>query len=259
MLRYRALGFSFTVAFFLASGCASTTRYLKEQKLALLESENAEIARVTQILVQTPSPDGTHDLSAFLAVDAINQVLSMADGTSMPLSGLQGVRLHIVRVRSNFKHGFPGVTAEIWAVRGSLSVQLSAAIRIVVRLDETKPGIAYLDLRVESVVPVARWLFFQWQFRGFVRDLLHASASQYAASLPGFPVPLRYDLPVDIKENGRPPCAKNEQPARFDANDHKGYIEGCISIPTVSTTIHITLDRAIFLADGIHLYINNVN
>ena len=229
------------------SGCA-TRRLLKKQKLQVLTDEFKYMSDVDQLLTGTPNPEVLSQTSVFISKKTIDQVLSAADNIEIPIAQIKGATFHVDSVRSDFRDNFPILNIKCWAEKKSLKlrVDLSVYAEIEPVLSSKDPSKLLLKVNVIKVVPDVRIGFLKFQLWWFVRDLIHAKLNNFVDGLPEFSVPLRSGFAFNA-----PP---KTQPMRITSDD--GYVDGNLDLPGYSVNGALTLDRVLFLRDGMHVFVS---
>src|SRR5262245_57676595 len=100
-----------------------------------------------------------------------------------------------------------------------------------------------LRVHIESLVPQIDWWFFNFQIRGFVRDLVQVKLTEElnkADALGAIVVPLSRESAFEIPSSTTP----------FTVTGVTGHI----TAPTYSLRMRTKVDKIICLPDGLHLF-----
>jgi hypothetical protein len=225
-----------------ASGCGNTHRALLKLQHADLTTRITRCEEAATFLRQQPDPDRGVDVSVFVPAAALNTVLAGAVG-AYPLPSANA-QLKIDKLAIDGVCGSPVVTLDATAIRGSLSVRMEASIVVDVAIDPKDPTHVVVRPILNDIKPVARWGFFEFALRGFVRELIQVKLAEYAATLPVFTVPVQANFPYNI------PNAN--QPIEFPVPS--GRIFGQLRTPGLSGAVKVDTTQFLFLKDGLHAY-----
>jgi hypothetical protein len=232
-------------AIVLLCGC-NTTLLLKKQQLQYLTSEYDNLQVTNKLLTSNPNPEILGHASVFVSIPTLNNVLKAADNLSGKIPSIPGTTFHIDSVRTNFVGGFPEVDVKAWAQKGDLKLGLTVSAVIEPTIPNNDPSKMVFNVHILQVVPVAHWTIFTLKIGGFVNQLLHVKLQEYIDLLPAFSVPLRSNLAF-----ANPAGA---QSIRATTND--GYVDGVIQVPAFSYEGILSVDRALFLEDGVHVFLS---
>jgi len=225
------------------SGC-STRKAIKQQQLALLTSEYQYMSETNQALTATPNPETQSSMSVFISQDSLNAILKSADNYSADLPGIKGAVLTVHSVRLQFGDGFPGLNIDASAQKASIHASLRLQVYAVL-----EPSIAgdkiHFRIDVRKVVPEARWTFFQFRLRWFVKDLIQLKLAQYAQALPDLSVPLQQAFSIAGAQQDVPLILKTPS----------GQIDGIMTVPAYKASIALFVSKVLLLRDGIHIYL----
>jgi hypothetical protein len=233
----------------LAGTCSacSTTTLLKKQELAQLSSELDYLQATKTLLTKTPNPEISGDISIFVSVGTLNQILAAADNLAVAIPNVSGATLHIASVRTAFSDGLPIVKVVAWAEKPSarlrLDVSISAELEPVSAGGD--PSTMQFRVGVREVVPVLHWGIFQLPSFIFVRQLMRVKAQEYADQLPAIVVPLRSDF--DLKQ------APASNAVVIATDNGAGHLYGTLSLPGYELSGSVIVDTVLFLHDGLHV------
>lgn len=226
-------------------GC-STAMLLKRQKLQLLTSEYANLQATDKLLTATPDPETLGHASVFVSVGTLNNVLKAADNTSGKISSVPGATFHVDSIRTSFADGFPQLDVKAWAQKGDLKLDVTVSAVIEPIIPGNDPSKMVFKIQLLKIVPVAHWTIFTWRIGGFVRELIQAKLQDYLDLLPEFSIPLSSNLAFAN------PAA--QQAVR--SNTPNGYVNGVVQIPAFNYQGTLSVDRALFLSDGVHVFLS---
>jgi len=228
------------------SAC-STTTLLKKQELERLSAQLQYLQATHTLLVHTPNPETSGDLSIFVSSGTLNKLLTVADGIAAPIPGVGGATLHVASVRATFTDGLPLVTIAAWAEKPSAHLRLDVSLFAVLEpvTDPAHPAQLLYRVGVRDVVPVLHWGIFQLPSFLFVRQLLHVSAQNYADQLPAVAIPLRSDF--DIQQS------QTAHNVVVTTDNGGGHLYGTLSFPGFELRGAVIIDNVLYLHDGLHV------
>lgn len=232
----------------LAAGCSSTSQRLSAQRLAMARAKRQGLEQTLGYLRANPNPEATSSVHTFVANEAINRSLSLIDNTTAMYQGKYLLRLERIRLASS--GGFPLVSVIASASRWGLTAELSVSATALLTIDEQDPTVGTLSVHIADVVPKIQWYDLHLIITGFARDLLQSELqAQLDTALPPFEVPLL--IADDIKADARAEFFRLKPDGPF----WEGHIDGRITYPPVDVGGGVSIDRVLFLEDGIHCFL----
>ncbi|HVE52539.1 MAG TPA: hypothetical protein VNB23_04085 [Ramlibacter sp.] len=237
----RTWGAALLASCLLLAGC-DTEDALLRQRLDVLKAEEAALQQLRTDLAAGAALEGAGAASVFLAKDLLNEVLAGADGSVIPVPGLEGATLTLRSLRTDFRMGFPLVRIDAVARKQGLDAQLElvGVARIQPVIDPGTPTHLNLAVHVDSLVPKASWGPLQFQVGGFVRDLVQLKLGTEARRIATVRVPIATDLPFAL-------------PARQTAVSFQG-VHATVATPALSVSAKAAVHRVLTLPDGLHVY-----
>lgn len=239
-LRCRLLLPAWVAIVLVSSACGLSTDFLK-LKRDRLTAELAELQALAVDLNDPNFPPGQRDLEFFLSYSLLNRVLEGADGFSAPIPGVKGATFQLVRARLRSVDGPPYLDVEARAVRGGLAVDLEVNAELLAD-PPAKPEV--FRVRVNEIKPVFSWNCVRLGGIWFARQLATVKADQWALDALHFPIPVEQAFAVDVPGTDVVVAAPTKG----------GVIRARIQRPALPTYYGlVTLDKILFLRDGIHL------
>jgi hypothetical protein len=227
-------------------GC-STALMLKQQQLQLLDAEYSNLQVTDKLLSTSPDPETLGQVSAFVSLSTINNVLSAADNTNGPIPSVSGATFHVDSVRASFPDGFPElVIKNASAQKGDLKLTLTVTAVLQPIIPNSNPALMEFQVNVLKVVPVVQWSIFHLQLWGFAQDLIHAQLQDYANALPKFTIPLQSALEFSSPIGS----------ANINSATQAGSVDGTVQFPGFTYQGNLQVDNVLFLSDGIHVYLS---
>lgn len=194
------------------------------------------------------SPEKASDIHAFLSLNSINEILSLIKGQTHLLSNEASLNISDLGLTS--QSGVPLVQ-----LTGTLKIKKFIPINVEIE------GVATLSplearhktfvtrLHIVALKPKLSSAGLKLALNGFVGDLIKSIGQQQIDKLPliSFPLATEVNIPVsgsttDIKFNVRPRT--------------KDTLSGKIRLEGFNLTSSLAIKDAIFLQDGIHLFLN---
>lgn len=223
------------------SAC-NTEEELLKQKLKVLEAEEKALVGIQQTLKDIQGLEGPGGVSIFLSEDLLNSVLAGADNIVIPVPGVDGATVQVRSMRADFKVGLPLVNVEAVASKKGLdaSLDLVGVALIETQVLEGDPQQLQLRVHLDSLVPRAKWGFFDFKFGGFARDLMQVKITDELRKVGEITIPIETKIPLSIPAK--------ETPIAFTG------VKGVVATPALSITGKATITTVLPLPDGLHVY-----
>lgn len=233
------------LAIILACGMLSacnTEEELLKQKLKVLEAEEKALVGIQQTLKDIQGLEGPGGVSIFLSEDLLNSVLAGADNIVIPVPGVDGATVQVRSMRADFKVGLPLVNVEAVAAKKGLdaSLDLVGVALIETQVIEGAPQQLQLRVHLDSLVPRAKWGFFDFKLGGFARDLMQVKITDELRKVGEITIPIETKIPLSI-------------PAKETSIAFTG-VKGVVATPALSITGKATITTVLPLPDGLHVY-----
>lgn len=227
------------------AGCDTDEELLK-QRFEILKAEETALQELkTTLTAGVTALEGPGKVSVFLSDDVINGVLKGADGVVVPVPDVKGATITVKSIRTGFKMGYPLLNIDATAKKEGLDAEL--AVVGVARLMPTivagavgKPTLLELKIHVDSLVPRAKWGFFDFGIRGFVRDLAQVKVNEELRTAGVIRVPVETDIPLKVPAK--------QTPVSFTG------ATATLSTPDLSMNGKASVTKIIILPDGLHVY-----
>ena len=234
---------------FLATGCASTTERLWDQRLAMAKAQSQGMEQTLDYLRANPDPEAASSIHAFVSNQVVNRALSFVDDTTAVYEGRYLLRLE--RVRLSSAGGFPRVSVSASASRWGLTARLGVSAIAVMTLDTSDLSTGTISVHIEEVTPEIAWYDLHLMISGFARDLVQTELqNQLEEALPPFEVPLVFA--DDLRADSRQEDVRIQPDGPF----WEGYIDGRVTYPPLDVGVGMSIDRVLFLEDGIHCFLS---
>jgi len=224
----------------------NTEKELAQQRLNVLNAEVDSLEAMKKDLTSqsggaNPVVDGPGTVSIFLSKNLINSALKGAAGVTLPVPNVKDATLTIKSVTADLQLGYPLVTVDAEATKKDigLTVQVVGTALLETKIDSSA-SLLTLKVRLEDLVPRAKWGTFDFKIGGFVKDLIKAKASEELSNLATIQIPIATDIPLGLPAS--------QIPVRFP-----GATANVIT-PALNISGHVTVSRILVLPDGLHIY-----
>lgn len=223
------------------SGC-DTEAELRKQRLELAHAEEAAMQALAAQLSQPIGLDGSGNVSVFLSSKIINSILAGADGMVVPIEQVKGGTVTIRSMRSDFRMGLPAIRIEAVAQKAGLdaSLELVGVARLEPTIEPGSPANLLLRIHVDSIVPRAKWSFFEFKIKGLIHDLMQVQASDRLRTIGVIRVPIETSIPLVLNAK--------QTPISFTG------VNGYLATPEFSLKARAGVDKVLTLPDGIRVY-----
>ncbi|AQH00430.1 hypothetical protein A9R05_15630 [Burkholderia sp. KK1] len=230
----------------LLAGC-NTDDELAQQKLDMLTAE-ADSLQALKNDLNSHMPggaavlEGPGTVSIFVSKNLLDSGLKGMAGVVMPIPDVPNATLTIKSVTAELKLGFPLVTVDAEATKKDigLTLRVVGTARLETKIDPAVPPQLTVSLRLEELVPRAQWGIFDFEVRGFVKDLINAKASKKLGEVAKFQVPIATDIPLALPAR--------QMPVSFPG------VNAVVTTPAMAVTGQVVVSRVLVLPDGIHVY-----
>jgi hypothetical protein len=211
--------------------------------------ERAEMVQLAQLktLLSTNGALDT-DFQVFLSNDVLNQALKQIDAVDVPLRELDDAVLTISAVQTAFSNGYPALDLKVTVKSPKRSLNAQAVASAWLFLDVAPGGsINNSTFRVvlKDIAPAVSVGFFDFSLKGFWKDLAALAAQEKISNLPSFSVPLTAQTPFAFGGTSN---------LTFPTGNGS-TVSGVLTVPTISGAASLALKHALFLEDGVHLYL----
>jgi hypothetical protein len=240
------------VACLLLSACAGVRQMVRDDQLARLQFEEAEMTRARHSVEEVLK--NPQHVSLFVGLPALNKSLAHLDGARFLLHGdvagpeTKKVWLHLQRVRMAARNGVPTALLEGTVVRGWARVRVVGEALIAVELDPDEIGEAHLRVRLRSLRPTI--LFGPWAIPvwGLIRDVAELGLSQNLPKLD----PNLDELPIQLtKVQGI-----KEKATSKEEISSQNFLNARYRIDTPAIQFNVSqLIQAFVLDDGLYLFV----
>ncbi len=227
-------------------GC-STDEELAQQRLNVLRAEAVALEALQTDLAaraagRAPALEGPGTDSIFLSKNLINSALRLLNGLRVPVPNSTNATITINSVTTDLKLGYPLVIVDAVATKYDigLTLQVVGTARLETEIDSAAPSQMTINVRLEDLVPRARWGAFDFKIGGFVKDLIKARVSNELHSLAVIHVPLSTDIPLALPAYSTPVSVRGAK--------------GVVSTPAITVLGHVTATHVLVLPDGLHVY-----
>ena len=221
---------------------------LQKQNYRVLSAEESYLEDVTKQLGASATIASDSHFTLFLSRKTINDILSGLSGTTGPIPGIANSEFKVDSVASDFLDEFPKVTLTVDTNKTDLGLSIRSkivAVLIPASADRT-PARLRLEVRPIGIEPQIDWNHIHGKVSGFARDLIQIKAAELAKSIPPIFVPLSSTFSINLPAS--------EQLVRIPVP--AGTVVGLISVPPINAAKSLRIDRLLFLADGLHVFLS---
>jgi hypothetical protein len=189
------------------------------------------------------------DFKFFLSGKAINEALAQVGTVEIPLQNAEDAVLRIDKVSVAFSNGYPALALDASVSSAKRKVAVAVESRAALFIDASNGTLDNATMRVviEEIAPRVTIPFYEFEIKGFWKDVLKATAQRSLNDLPSFSVPLAATMPAHF---GGAPVTMTIPTGNGSS------VTGNLSVPAVGSTVTLELKQALFLEDGIHLFLN---
>lgn len=229
----------------LLTGCDTEEELLK-QRFEILKAEETSLQGLKVALSPSNDPlEGPGKVSLFLSVDTINEVLKGADGAIVNLAEVKSASVKVNSIRTDFRLGYPLLSIDATARKEGSDAELTLVgvarlLPKIIAQADGKPTLLEIKIYVESLVPRAKWGWFEFEIGGFIRDLAQVKLSDEFRTVGVIRIPVDTDIPLNVQAK--------QTPAQFPGAN------ATISTPDLSINGKATIEKVIVLPDGLHVY-----
>jgi hypothetical protein len=226
-------------------GC-NTEAELAQQRLNVLRAEADSLEALKKDLSATPAGasalEGPGAVSIFLSKRLINSALKLLDGITVPVPGGTSGTITVKSVSADLQLGYPLVRVDAEATRKDigLTLQVVGTARLETSIDPARPSQMTISVRLEELVPRAKWGIFDFKIGGFVKDVIKAKVSKELSTLAVFQVPISADIPLALPASSMPVSFRGAR--------------GVVNTPAMTVLGHAIVSRVLVLPDGLHIY-----
>lgn len=227
----------------LLAGCSVNHRAL-ELQVSQRQLELSSLQNVKDDLSK-PFPPGNRDVDIFISASLINQVLTAADNTEIPITKIPGAVITFHKIRFAARDDSPLLSVDAHAHKGSFDVALAVTAMLLV--DDTATSGPVFRVRVLDVAPTLSVSFLKVSRWRFLRNLATLKADELAVQKIAFPLPIQEVIATDV-----PALAIEQTLETSRKND--SWIRYAITRDPFALSSRLRVDKYLFLRDGIHVY-----
>jgi hypothetical protein len=222
-------------------------RRAQSGRLRLLGAEYSYLVTLRDILQKQPNPESQNTMSVFVSANALNSVLSGANGLSFTLPQSKDTTVKVNNVRTEFRDGFPSILANIQVNRQNPTLTIDAELDSVLepRIDQADTTSLLLYVHPLYVKIGTQALSVSRDNERVSESLLGDIASKYAELLPRLTIPLAKEFSVSF------PSSQIPLPVPTQA----GQLNGEIDVPGLSVQSTVSVSGVLFLSDGVHVFV----
>jgi hypothetical protein len=244
--------FFLVVACLVLSSCAGVRQMIRDDQLARLKFEEAEMKRARQSINDVLA--NPQHVSLFVGLPALNKTLAHLDGTQFLLQGNvaqpknKQTWLHLQRVRMAARNGVPTAQLEGAVVRGWARIHVVGEAVVGLELDPTEIGEAHLRVRLRSLRPTILFGPFAIPVWGLIRDVAELGLSTNLPQLD----PKLDELPIQLtKVQGI-----KEKATSKDEISSQNFLNARYRIDTPAIEFKVSqVIQAFVLDDGLYLFL----
>ena len=221
-------------------GC-DTQDQLQKQKVDAIEQEQKMLSDLLQ-WVKSGNAD-KDSLKAFVSAKTVDNLLTGLDNTVVQLPNTNGAQLTLQHIKTEFTVGFPRLTIDASVEKSGVRIAASVLATLEAYVDNAQPDQLFLQVHVDSLVPVVSWSFLNFKISGIVRDLAEVKLNAFLNGPGGLgkvSVPLSQNFAIEI-------------PAKSTPKTFPGAIV-LVSTPKMTIPVAAKIERIVYLSDGIHLF-----
>ncbi|QIM52727.1 hypothetical protein [Hydrogenophaga crocea] len=143
------------------------------------------------------------------------------------------------------RSGYPLLNIDATAKKEGLDAELTVVgvarlMSTIVPSAAGKPPQLELTIHVDSLVPRAKWGFFDFGIRGFVRDLAQVRFNNELRTAGVIRIPVEVDIPLKVPAK--------QTPISFTGAN------AAVDTPDLSMHGKVSVTKVIVLPDGLHVY-----
>ena len=244
--------FLLIVACLFLSSCAGVRQMIRDDQLARLQFEEAEMTRAHQSIEEVLK--NPQHVSLFVGLPALNKTLAHLDGARFLLQGdvaapeSRKTWLHLQRVRMSARNGVPTAQIEGTVVRGWARVRVVGEALIALELDPHEIGEAHLRVRLRSLRPTILFGPLAIPVWGLIRDVAELGLSQNLPKLD----PKLDELPIQLtKVQGI-----KEKATSKEEISSQNFLNARYRIDTPAIEFNVSqLIQTFVLDDGLYLHV----
>ena len=243
ILSLRGLPRILSLIMLMALAACDTEDELNRQRLTAVKRERAMFASFSEALKQGDFNPGSGVVIAFVSGKTVNDALAGLTNVKVELPNTSGAVLTVNKVSADFRTGFPGLNLDATVERSGVRASAYVAATIDAEVDDKNPDVLLLKVHIDGLVPKVTWGPFDLGIRGFVRDLAQTKLDDLVngpSVLGKVSVPLSRQFVVTV-------------PGYSVQKDLPGA-KVTISAPALSLTVKTSIEKIIFLPDGIHIF-----
>lgn len=222
-------------------------RRAQSGRLRILDAEYSYLTALKDILQKQPNPESRNSISVFVSANGLNSVLSGADGLSFSVPTSKHTTVTVNSIRTEFRDGFPGVTANVEVTRHNPSLKIAAELYSVLepRIDKADPTNLLLYMRPLYLKTSTQAIQAGNDDEKMAESLLGDIASQYSELLPHLTIPLAKDFSVSFPSSQVP----------LSVPTQAGKLNGEVDLPGLNARATVSVSGVLFLSDGVHILV----
>ncbi len=235
----------FVIVSLLTSGCQTTNR----QPPGPSPIEQAYLERLANWLNDTLPPEARYSAKLFLSEDIINQVLVGLRDAEIPLSTKKRTRFKISSVQTEFRDGFPMVkiTGKVFSRDSNWSAEADTYAALEAIDEEQKKTPDQLEFKLHFYhldEATVRYSSISLPLKGIIREIAEKKLIESTDGIKPFSLPAVKEWSFKIPN--APKALKINAPGG-------GSISLSFDQKVVDVRSKLSVDRVVFLRDGIHL------
>lgn len=219
----------------------------QDHQRRLHEAKSAYQTQINDLMAQPASPDSAADIHAFVAFETLRDLAKPLVGHPLKLGTAAVFNVNSVGLRA--VEGMPLIELE-----GALTLAAAPGSNIGIRGAATisppviKEGKFSSRLRLVSIEPLydisSAWLVLPQAFG----EMAKVISQQQLDKMPDIALPIQKDFTIPVQGSTKPIEFKTRPP-------YADHIKGNLTIPGFELSASLSLQRAIFLDDGLHLFL----
>jgi hypothetical protein len=205
------------------------------------QAEVQQLVQVRDLLTKAPLPS---DVELFLSAPLLNSALQGMGVVKTAIPQLGDATLTFSNIRVAFKNGYPGLDLDSRIDSPERGIAEPCSASAILELDSEKNQ---LQVVVQGVAPVTKLPFLDLSLHAFWRKLDTIAAQNKLPGLPYLSLPFNARTPMNLNSTALIPVA-------VGIGD-SGVAKGGFSLPAINAFFSLRISRALYLEDGLHLYL----